>query len=516
MSINTLSFFLYFILFAFIYFILPQKIQWFWLLFGSLYFYWKGESIQRFIIFLIFILINYFASLFLGEDSKNRKLVFTLIMLFDVGSLSLFKYSDFFAGIVKPFLLNLHIIDNTARIDRFVELAEYFGPKGVSYFSLILIAYIADVYWCKVPAQKNPLKTILFTSYFPQITSGPIVRYDEMQDQLWGRKNRFSYSGLISGSERLIWGIFKKSVIAERCSVIVKTIYDSYIVYNGFYIWIAAIMFAMQLYCDFSGLMDMVLGFSEILGIKLPENFDTPFYSLSLSEFWRRWHITLGSFLRDYVLYPVQRSGLFIKFRKAWKKKLGKGYEKKWNLPLHLSLFVSWFLIGLWHGGGWNYIFGVGIYMWIVIVGGELLSPLFKKLIVLLHINTDCDSYRLFLRLRTFFLFIFGLSFFRAKSLKDGFLMWKNAFSQFNIWIFFDKSIYELGLDRTEWGILIFGLILIFIVSYISQKEDFRAYLNRQNLLFRLIVFSVLFVMIICWGYYGMDFNAADFIYGRF
>lgn len=516
MAFNSLSFLLYFLIFAVIYFILPAKFQWMWLLFSSVYSYWISESKERFLIFVLIIMINHIACFYMKDGSKHKKKVYIGILIFNVFMLTIFKYADFIVDLIKPVLLNLNIISNTVKIDRIAELCEYFAPRGVSYFALILIGYTTDVYWEKVRPQLNPAKTLLFASFFPQITSGPIVRYEEMNGQLWGKKNKFSYDNMIRGGERVLWGLFKKIVIAERCGVIVDTIYSTYEVYPGFYILIAAAMFAMQLYCDFSGLMDMVLGYAEIINIKLPENFNTPFYSLSLSEFWRRWHITLGGFLRDYVLYPLQRTKGFIKFRKFCKKKLGKGYEKKYNIPLHLSLLVSWFLIGLWHGGGWNYIFGVGIYMWIVIVIGELLSPLFNKIVTVLHINTDCDSFRLFQRIRTFLLFIFGLSFFRAPTLSDGFRMWKSCFSSFNIWIFFDKSIYNLGLDRTELSIVLFGFILIFIVSYISQKEDFREYLLKQNFLFRLIIFSVLFICIICWGYYGTGFNAADFIYGRF
>jgi len=516
MSLNTLNFFCFFIIVAVIYFICPRKLQWISLLAASLYFYWKNQSYVNTGIFLLIILVNFFSALFMGEEHKHRKAAFRFAIVFDVLLLCIFKYAGFFSDFITLFLKKTGQVAYIAYVEKLVSLAEYFAPMGISYFALILIGYVCDVYWCKVKAQKNPGKLILFTSFFPQMTSGPIVKYEEMEGQLWDIKHSFSYENMVRGGERLLWGIFKKSVLAERCAVIVNTIYSTYEVYAGFYIWIAAAMFALQLYCDFSGLMDIVLGFSEILGIKLPENFKTPFYSLNLSEFWRRWHITLGGFLRDYVLYPVQRTKLFRNIRKICKEKLGKGYEKKWNLPLHLSLLVSWFLIGLWHGGGWNYIFGVGIYMWAVIVIGEILSPVFKWIVKILHINTDCDSYRLFLRLRTFIFFIFGLSFFRAESLSAGFDMWKRAFSQFNIWIFFDKSLYNLGLDRTEWGILIFGLVLLFVVSFISQKKDFRDYLKEQNFLFRIIIFSVLFIMIICYGYYGVSFNAADFIYGRF
>lgn len=518
MSIISLQFFFLFFIISVIYFLLPAKVQWIWLLIVSLGFYYSQMyySVAGIIYFLVIIFVNWGGTQFLSNDNPKRKIIYISVLMFDVISLVLFKYSKFLYEII----LAVGKLFNADLTNDFCGLIVYYTqencPERISYFMLILIAYITDVYWGKSKALKNPGKTLLFASYFPLMTSGPIVTFEQMENQLFGEKHRFSYDRYVRGMERVLWGLFKKMVISERLAVIVSRIYDHYEVYNGLYIFIAAAAFAFQLYCDFSGLMDIVLGISEVLGITLPENFNTPFYSVNLSEFWRRWHITLGGFLRDYVLYPVQRSKGFKNLRKWCKNHLGKGYEKKYNIPLYLSLLVSWFLIGLWHGGGWNYIFGVGLYMWAVIVIGELLSPFFGWIVRVLHINTECASYTLFLRLRTFLLFIFGLSFFRANTLKDGFLMWKAAFFRFNPWILFDESLLNLGLDRREWGILIFGLILLFVVSFISRKRDVRDFIKEQNFVARLAVFAVIFIMIIVYGYYGADFNAADFIYGRF
>ncbi|MCR5419581.1 MAG: MBOAT family protein [Lachnospiraceae bacterium] len=395
-----------------------------------------------------------------------------------------------------------------------------------------MIGYITDAYWGNITIQKNPGKFALFASYFPLMTSGPIIQYEQMENKLWGKKHYFSYYEFISGSQRILWGIFKKLVISERLSVMVNEIYDHYELYPGFYIFWAGGFFAFQLYTDFSGLMDIVLGFSQIFGINLPENFNTPFYSESLAEFWRRWHITLGGWLKSYVFYAVQQTETFRKLRKFCKKHLGKGYERKYNIPQFLGLMISWFLIGLWHGGGFNYIFGVGIYMGAVIIISELCQPLFRKITELLHINTNTFSYTLFKRIRTFFLFIFGLSFFRAESLTKGLSMWKNAFSIFNPWIFFDRSIYRLGLNESEFHILVFSMLILLVVSILQhanggipqvtvpepcpQMNAVRILIKQQNFLYRLILFIALFVMIICFGYYGSEFNASDFIYGRF
>lgn len=516
MSIISLNFFILFLIVVLVYYLLPESHQWVWLFVVSLFFYYKNSTLSQCILFIFFLMVNFAGSVLIGKDPDNSKKKYILVLLFDIVFLAAFKYSDFFyqiiVSIANLFNSNLPVY----KLGRVVELLNYFAPPRISYFALIVIGYITDVYWQKVDVQKNICKFFLFASFFPQMTSGPIVLYSQMESQLWGKKHRFSYDTFIFGIERILWGIFKKIVISERCAVVVNQIYSSYEVYPGFYILFAAAMFSLQLYCDFSGLMDIVLGLAQCFGITLPENFETPFYSRNLSEFWRRWHITLGGFLRDYVLYPVQRSSVFKKLRKFSKNKFGKGYEKKFNLPLYLSLLVSWFLIGLWHGGGWNYIFGVGLYMWVIIVLSDILKNVFAKITQVLKINTECASYRLFQRVRTFLIFIFGLSFFRAESLKAGFGMWKNGFSSFNPWIFFDKSLLNLGLSASEWNILILGVIMLFVVSLLSQRDSVRAILKRQNFFFSVAVFAVLFIMIICWGYYGMDFNAADFIYGRF
>ena len=518
MSLISLEFFAFFLLVCLVYFVLPARAQWVWLLIASLVFYYSlcYYTIPGMIFFALIILINWAGSQFMGEDCSKCATVYKTVLIFDIVALVLSKYSKFLYEIILA-VGELFKADFSNDIMGYIVFyTQEHCPERISYFALIIIAYITDVYWGKAKAFKNPGKAFLFASYFPLMTSGPIVTYKDMKDQLWEEKHRFSYDRFIRGLERVIWGLFKKMVLSERLAVIVTRIYDNYEAYTGLYIFVGAAMFAMQLYCDFSGLMDIVLGVSEILGITLPENFDTPFYSTNLTEFWRRWHITLGGFLRDYVLYPVQETKPFKKMRKWCRKKWGKEYVRKFDFPLYLSLMISWFLIGLWHGGGWNYIFGVGLYMWAVIVLGMLLRPVFSWIIRVLHINTECFTYTMFLRIRTFFLFMFGLSFFRANTLKDGFLMWKSAFLRFNPWIFFDESLYNLGLDRREWGILIFGLILLFVVSYISQKKDVRQFLHEQNFIARFALFMGLFVMIIVYGYYGADFNAAEFIYGRF
>lgn len=529
MSLISIEFFIFFLTVFIIYYLLPGRLQWMWLLIAGAYFYYRNASPLQCLIFVCFLVLNYAASLNITEGKPHPKAVFRTIVIFDVIMLMGMKYTEFFCDIYAWITGLFGHVPDALLTERLITLTGELCPPRISYFSLIVIGYITDVYWGRIDVQRNPGKFALFSSYFPQMTSGPIVSYEQMDGKLWGEKHLLGYSRLINGLERIIWGIFKKLVVSERLAVMVNEIYDHYEIYPGFYIVFAAACFAFQLYADFSGLMDIVLGFSELLGIELPENFNTPFYSVSLAEFWRRWHITLGGWLKSYVFYAVQQTEAFRRLRKFCKKKLGKGYEKKYNIPQFLGLLISWFLIGLWHGGGWNYIFGVGVYMGIMIILGELCQPLFAGLIKLLHINTETFSYTLFKRIRTFFVFIFGLSFFRAGTLTQGFRMWGSAFSLFNPWIFFDRSLYRLGLKEHEFNILLFSLLIMLIVSMIEHRRETdtgkaetakmsaaRDFLNGQNYLFRLLLFVIMFIMIITWGYYGSEYNASDFIYGRF
>lgn len=517
MSILSLDYFVFILLLLVIYYIVPNRFRWVILLISSIFYYFDKTPWYQWASFLVFLIINYIASLFLTPEKNNKKAVFRSIIIFDIIYFVLLKYPKFiYLSIAYLYqCVGKEFINPT--IQTIVSFNQELCPSHISYFGLITIGYICDVYWEKTKLQKNPAKMVLFSSFFPIIVSGPIVTYKNMEQELFIKEHKFSYDKIVSGIERIIFGAFKKLVVAERAAVIVNTIYGDYETYNGLYVPLAAVMFVAQLYADFSGLMDIVIGVAELFDIRLPENFNLPFTSLTLSEFWRRWHITLGEWLKDYILFPIYRSNGFRNLDKWCKSKWGKKYAKKFNLPSYLSLIISWFIIGLWHGGGWNYIFGVGIYMWFIIVISDICKDLFAKITEVLHINTTCFSYRLFQRTRTFIIYAFGLSFFRAETLESGFNMWKCAFKEFNPWIFVDKSLLDLGLDRIEWEIFFIGILIILCVSIIKQvKGSVRETLNRQNFVFRLGVYLFLFMITVIWGYYGAGFNAESFIYGRF
>lgn len=495
MSTVSFAFIFFFTVVLLVYYLFPGRHRWMVLLAGSIFYFWKASGSKLLLVFLGIGLMNFLVGLGMGRFMQQGKqlkvrVIYVLAVVADVAALILYKDSDFFHG----------------------HLA---APIGISYFTLILIGYLTDIYWGKFHAENNFLRFTLFTSYFPQLSSGPFVKYDITGKDLF-KPHLFDFEKIVFGVERVLWGFFKKLVIAERLSVLVNTVYGDCQTYSGFYVFVAVCAFTLQLYADFSGAMDIALGVSECFGVELPENFRTPFYSVSIQEFWRRWHITLGEWLREYVFYPLQRSRIFSRLRKWCKKKWGKNFEKRLNLPMYLGLFVTWFLIGFWHGGKWNYIWGSGLYYWLLITLADLMAPVFQKAVRILRINTACWSWKFFQRVRTALLFNFGLSFFRAESIQAGIALWKSAFSVNNIWILFDSSLYGLGLDRQDFSVLIYSLIILFAAEHYKNRFDLRKKLGEQNYLFRLIIVLSMVLGVVIFGKYGANYVASAFIYEQF
>lgn len=511
MNIISFSFYAAVLLALILYYGVPVRFRWMILCGFSGYFVISANGIKLALYMLAVILLTYAAAILVDKYRENVRISRAVLICgiaADGISLVAMKELNFF----------IHGVRAAAGIfGKAVPLqpVSILAPIGISYYTLSLIGYLVDVYWETAKAEKNPLKVALFTGYFPLLIAGPIVRKREVFDELI-EGQKFHYENVTFGLQRIVWGFFKKLVISERFAVIVNAVYGNYFVYSGLYIWVAAICFLLQLYTDFSGGIDICLGVSQLFGIRLPENFDLPFLSRSVSEFWRRWHITLGGWLRDYIYYPMMKSNVMQDMGAKSKKILGK--KKGKNIPLYIVTLVSWFLVGFWHGGGWNYIFGVGLFYGLVIIAGQMFEPLSKKLIKVLKIRTECFSWHLFQMARTFLVLVFANSLFRAASLKSGFQMWKMAFSLWNPWIFFDQSLYGLGLNQTEWEILMFGMLVLIVCGLLRYflKISVRQWLLQQNMLFQWGVMILLVVWVFVYGYYGPGYDAGAFIYFQF
>lgn len=312
----------------------------------------------------------------------------------------------------------------------------------------------------------------------------------------------------------MAWGFFKKLVIAERLGILVDTVYGGYADYPGAFIWIATVCYAFQLYTDFSGCMDIVLGMSESLGILLPENFQTPFFAGSIAEYWRRWHITLGVWMKEYVFYPVLRTDFFAGLNKSWRERFGKKKGKQY--ATFVAMFILWLTVGIWHGGDWKFVIGSGLLHWFYIVMEELLAPPSARLMEKWGMEPKGRFIGAVRVIRTFFLVCIGDLFFRASSVGDAFSMLKRAVSVFNPSVLWNGAILGLGLDWIEMGIVFVSLAVLCAVSVMQQKGPVRDKIAGMALPLRWAIWYMLLFSVILLGCYGPGYSAGEFIYQGF
>ncbi|MCR5655133.1 MAG: MBOAT family protein [Lachnospiraceae bacterium] len=508
MALTSLEFFAFFALLLLLYHCVPQKAKNPVLIVANLVFCYLAGGVRTLAFLSFTTCCTYVGALMIErtESVKKKRAVLIVVIAANLAVLLFTKYLGFFLHIGNAVS---HLAGNTQADLQFSIAA----PLGVSFYTLQMIGYLADVYMEKIKAEHSPVSYIVFATFFPQITSGPISRYAELEPEI-SRTKKFDYKEFTFGLQRMGWGLFKKLVISERLAVLVNTIYADYETYSGFYIAAATVFFAFELYTDFSGYMDIALGAAQCLGIKLPENFTVPFFSRSISEYWRKWHITLGTWCKDYLFYPILKSDAFVKLGKWGKKKFGK--KKGKNIPVRLGLIILWFTVGFWHGGSWKYIIGSGLLHCFYIIGGQILEPVSAKIVKLFKIDVECFSFRLFQCLRTFFLVCFGFLFFRAESFKTALLMIPYLFSG-NMQVFTEEGMLALGLDLMDLRVLFFGLVLLLLVSvFQTQRGSVREWIAKQNLVFRWAVYLSLLFAVLLFGMYGPGFVANQFIYQNF
>ena len=508
MSLVSFEFLFFCVITLLLYFLVPKKFQWIVLSVSSFIFlFYNNLNIETVCQAIIILFTSYYTGIMIDKTDKEYKKKFLLIGIFIIlGLLIYLKYTNLFLNTFNHFfrIFNINYSFNMVKRNSLI---------GISYYSLIMISYLIDIYRDVCKPQKNILKLALFMSYFPILTSGPFIRYNDMEEDLYA-KHKFNYERMCSGLIRVLWGVFKILVISQRLGFFVDTVYGNLFTYNGFYVIIAACFFTLQLYTNFSGSIDIIMGVSEIIGIKLPENFNLPFFSKSITELWRRWHITLGAWLKDYVFYPLLKSNFMQKLGSDCKRDFGKKIGKK--VPLYLSMLIMWILIGAWHEGAYTFIIGSGIIQFIYIFFEESLTPISDKINKRLGISKEVFSYKLYQVIRTFLLFSFALIFFRATSVSNAIEIIKSIFN-FNIYILFDRtSLFNAGLDRYDFEILIISLVVLFSVQLLARSGSIREKLFKQNIVFRWIILFSLIFSIIIFGCYGPGYDSTIFIYGRF
>lgn len=488
MSYASVEFLLFVLVLVLIYYIFPKKHRYIVLLIGSLIFYYLFSG--KYIIFILLSsVITYFSGKLIEKYNGKRKLILTLSILLNLSFLLVLKYNNFFGDIFRVVGIN-------------IPYKKFILPIGISYYTLETISYLTDIYRKRMKAENNYLKVLLFLVYFPQIVEGPIANYSRLSKTLFNTE-KFNYDNFVSSFVLIGWGFIKKLVIADRAGIFVSKIFENN--YGGILLIVGILLYTLQIYADFSGCIDIVSGVSELFGVKLDENFKRPFFSKSIQEFWRRWHITLGTWLKEYIFYPISLSKLNMKLNLKLRKMKSK-YISRFIITA-FPLFFVWFFNGMWHGASFKYVV-YGLYYYVLMMIGILLEPVFKKIISIFKINTEVWSYKFFQAIRTILIVCFGMFLFRVDSFKQMGLMLHSKAS---------ASLFSLGLKKLDFALLMVGILVMLVVGVMQEFNiNIRKELQKQNLLFKWFIYYIIIFSIIIFGIYGKGYDAASFIYGGF
>ncbi|MDE7030294.1 MAG: MBOAT family protein, partial [Lachnospiraceae bacterium] len=430
-------------------------------------------------------------------DRRKRRLVLAAGIVSNLAILVFFKYFYFLHDIVAAICSALGVELGAPRISILL-------PVGISFYTFQALGYIIDVFRGTVKAEKNFVRYALFVSFFPQLVAGPIERSGHLLGQLAKisdpelSEKPWSFEKVTRGLLLILWGFFMKMVIADRAAMLVNQVFDIYYMFSGVALALAALLFAVQLYCDFASYSVIAMGAAKILGIDLMTNFEAPYFSRSISELWRRWHVSLSSWLRDYVYIPL-------------------GGNRCSRVRKYFNTMVTFAVSGIWHGASWHFA-AWGVIQGVYIIAGDLLRPVKLKLINWFHVRTKTSGYQFFQVLCTFCLYALSLVFFRAGTIRDAVYYIRRMFGTFDVWSLFDESIYQLGLDRKEMGVLWLGILILLIVDacYARRQALFDTLVKGQCLAVQYGIVAVLIVMVIVFGVYGEGYNASQFIYFQF
>lgn len=438
-----------------------------------------------------------------GRKKVQRKWLLACLLL-NFGILAVVKYLNFAISNVNV-VLDLF----EGKPLSFVDIAL---PLGISFYTFRTMSYLIDVYRGKHAAEKNLINLALFVAYFPALLQGPISRYEDMAPSLFAEKS-FVWQRVSRGLQRVLWGYFKKLVVADRLVVAVNTLIHNPDIYDGAYVFLGMMFYAAELYADFTGGIDITIGISEMFGINVRENFERPFFSKSIAEYWRRWHITMGEWFKDYIFYPVSVLPSVLHFSKKLRKTLGEGIGKRY--PVYMSTILTWFVTGVWHGASWNFIVW-GLLNSVVILISQEMTPLYERFHARFPKIQEKFFYRFFQIIRTFLL----MSSLRVldcyRNVRVSFKMYFSMFTTWNLPEVITEGISELGLVAADYVILVLGIILMIIVSLVQRRGSVRDKIAKKGLVITYVAYAVLFVCILLFGAYGIGYDSNQFIYNQF
>lgn len=498
MLFNSLHFIIFFPIVVGMYYLIPQKLRTYWLLAASYYFYMSWNA--KYVFLLLFsTIVTYVSGLMLERcvqeekggkiRTRRKKLCVAASFILNLFILLIFKYLNFGIDSLNQFFGYLHITLNVPAFDLLL-------PVGISFYTFQALGYTVDVYRGDIYAERNFFHYALFVSFFPQLVAGPIERSKNLLRQL-DKPAKLNFNSFRDGFLLMLWGYFLKMVLADRIAVFVDTVYGDFETYTGVYLIVATLLFAVQIYCDFLGYSVIAMGAAKILGIQLMENFDAPYLATGVSEFWRRWHISLSSWFRDYLYIPL-------------------GGNRKGKIKKYANLLITFGVSGLWHGADWSYvIWGLLNGFWQI--GGSILMPIRKKLINLLDIKEDSLSHKCLQMAATFLLIDLAWVFFRADSVFSALRIIKRMVTAKNYWVWFDGSLYNCGLNQKNFMLIIWGIQLLLVADICKYKGiKLREIVAKQDYWAQCLVVTTALLCILVFGMWGVGYDAANFIYFQF
>jgi alginate O-acetyltransferase complex protein AlgI len=448
---------------------------------------WRPEYI---ILIIVSTLIDYYAAIQMGKYSeKAKKKKFLLLSLFsNLGLLFAFKYFNFFNNSFNELFDSFNIMYNVPTFNLLL-------PVGISFYTFQTLSYSIDVYKGKKEPEKHLGIFAVYVSFFPQLVAGPIERSTTLLPQ-FRKKISPNYNNITDGLKLMMWGFFKKIVIADRLAVVVNNVYNNVHDHNSLSYTIATLFFAFQIYCDFSGYSDIAIGASQVMGYNLMDNFKRPYYSKNIAEFWRRWHISLSTWFKDYLYIPL-------------------GGNRVSKARIYFNLYLTFLISGIWHGANWTFVMWGSLHGFYLIFGKITYN--FRTYLSQKIFNHKFNNFRQYFNIiTTFILVCFAWIFFRANNLSDGFYIIKNIL--LNSTSLLDISSYKetfatLGLETYELVIAFVSIILLETFHLLQRHQSIRHMLRDKPLAIRWSIYFALILLVLLWGYSS---EQAEFIYFQF
>ena len=503
MLLVSYQFLLFLAVLVILYYLIPKRFQWVLMFTAGLLFYACGGP-GGLVFVLVTILSTWGLALSMSripKGEKKRKSLFILGLLLNIGILAVLKYTNFF-------LQNINALLEPQGVS--FSYVNWLLPLGISYYTFQSVGYFIDVYLGKTEPETKLGHYALFVTFFPQMVQGPISRYDELKDQLF---KGYDYDGgrIRSGLLRMLWGYFKKLVVADRIAPLAITIAQAPEGFGGIWVWIGMFSYTIWMYSDFTGGIDIVLGAAELFGIALPENFDHPFFSKNLAEFWRRWHMSLMRWLREYIFFPISMSKAVGKLSQKVRKLFGKNMGRR--VPLYIASIVTWFVTGIWHGASWNFVCW-GMANCIALLISQELSSWSKKFRKT-HTWTESNAYSCFEVVRTFLIFCM-LEMFEYYPFSSVFRLFVSMFTEFDPRQLMGGTLFNLGITVQDFTILVLSVALMVRTGFVSLKTPMREWLSKRPAWIRFILVYGLFLCVLIFGIYGQGYDASQFIYNQF